>query len=243
MRIQLKFSAKNNKLPLDYRRVFLSYFKYSLSQIANGKYYEKYYFPKNRRPFTFALRLPKADFSCDGITLDENEFTLTFSTGDSMAGFVFMSAFIAQKGKSFRAPFENAYLLQSVVQLPERTVTSDTAIVKMLSPLCLRDHDKENNRDIYYSSASENFPEHASRILAQQLIADGFSEDMACSVRIVPVKCKKTVVKHYNCSIECTLGEFAINADKGVINFLLQFCIGSRKSAGFGLAELVAEGN
>lgn len=54
---------------------------------------------------------------------------------------------------------------------------------------------------------------------------------------------QKTVVKHYNCSIECTLGEFAINADKSVINYLLQFGIGSRKSAGFGLAELVAEGN
>lgn len=243
MRILLKFITFYEKLPVDYRRVFLSFFKRCLSEIANGKYYEKYYFSPNRRPFTFAVKLPSPSFSSSEITIGKNEFSLTFSTGDSTAGFVFMSAFIAQKGKRFPAPFGNTYVLESVTRLTDKTVASDSALVKMLSPLCLREHDKVNKRDIYFSSANPNFSEIANRILSQQLIAEGFSQDIASAVALVPVNCKKTVVKHYDCSIECTIGDLIIKADKSVINYFLQYGIGSRKSAGFGLAELIAEGD
>lgn len=58
MKILLRFILKNNKLPLDYRRIILSFFKRSLSAVANGKYYEKYYFTPERRNFTFAVNLP-----------------------------------------------------------------------------------------------------------------------------------------------------------------------------------------
>lgn len=243
MRIYLKFTTKNEKLPIDYRRVFLSFFKRCLSNIANGRYYEKYYFSPNRRPFTFAVKLPGPSFSSTEITISKNEFSLTFSTGDSTAGFVFMSAFIAQKGKSFPAPLKNAYTLESVTRLPDGVVSSDSAMVKMLSPLCLREHDKDNNRDAYYSVIRENFSEKANKILSRQLLSAGFSEEVACSVAVEPVNCKKTVVKHYGCSVECTLGDLVIKADKSVINYFLQYGIGSRKSAGFGLAELIAEGD
>ncbi|MCQ4023330.1 MULTISPECIES: CRISPR-associated endoribonuclease Cas6 [unclassified Ruminococcus] len=243
MKLLLKFFTKNNKLPLDYRRVFLSFLKKALSEIANGKYYERYYFSPERRPFTFALKLPNPIFSSGEITIGKNEFSLTFSTGDSTAGFVFMSAFIAQKGKTFPAPFHNAYVLTDIMKISEPKVTSDSATVKMLSPLCLREHDKEHNKDIYYSSANKCFSEKATQILSQQLILAGFSEDMVQSVQLIPVNCKKTVVKHYGCAIECTVGKLVINADKSVINYFLQYGIGSRKSAGFGLAELIAEGD
>ena len=41
MKILLRFYLQNNKLPIDYRRIMLSFFKRSLSDIAEGKYYEK----------------------------------------------------------------------------------------------------------------------------------------------------------------------------------------------------------
>ena len=54
---------------------------------------------------------------------------------------------------------------------------------------------------------------------------------------------KKTVVTHYGSKIECSLGNFVIQAkDKAVINHFLKYGIGSRKSAGFGFAELISDG-
>lgn len=241
MKILLKFTLNDRKIPVDYRRVFLSFFKKSLSDVADAKYYEKYYLNIKRRPFTFAVNLPTPKFSKDYITLGKNEMSLTFTTGDNLAGFVFFSAFLAQKNKSFALPLHNEMTLNNVTKLNEKTVAANSALVKMYSPLCLREHIDDKNTDYYYSVASENFADNSNKILTEQLMHEGFSADIAKNVEIVPINCKKTIVKHYDCMIECSLGEFIINADKSVINYFLRYGIGSRKSAGFGFAELITQ--
>lgn len=241
MKILLQFKLKNNKLPIDYRRVILSFFKKALSEIADGKYYEKYYFKPERRNFSFAVNLPNPKFSNSEITLGKNEFRITFSTSDKMTGFVFMSAFIKQKGNNFSAPLGNVFILTNVSQIGDKTASSSTALVKMLSPLCIREHNRGENKDSYYSVASESFEKKANKIIQEQLIESGFDDERVKGFSIKPLNSKKTVVFHYGNYIECSLGEFVLNGGKAIINYLLQSGIGSRKSAGFGLPILVAE--
>lgn len=241
MKILLQFKLKNNKLPIDYRRVILSFFKKALSEIADGKYYEKYYFKPERRNFSFAVNLPNPKFSKSEITLGKNEFRITFSTSDKMTGFVFMSAFIKQKGNNFSAPLENVFILTNISQIGDKTASSSTALVKMLSPLCIREHSRDENKNSYYSVASESFEKKANKIIQEQLIESGFDDERVKGFSIKPLNSKKTVVFHYGNYIECSLGEFVLNGDKAIINYLLQSGIGSRKSAGFGLPILVAE--
>lgn len=241
MKILLQFKLKNNKLPIDYRRVILSFFKKALSEIADGKYYEKYYFKPERRNFSFAVNLPNPKFSKSEITLEENRFRITFSTSDKMTGFVFMSAFIKQKGNNFSAPLGNVFILTNISQIGDKTASSSTALVKMLSPLCIREHSRDENKNSYYSVASESFEEKANKIIQEQLIESGFDDERVKGFSIKPLNSKKTVVFHYGNYIECSLGEFVLNGDKAIINYLLQSGIGSRKSAGFGLPILVAE--
>lgn len=241
MKINLQFQLKNNKLPIDYRRVILSFFKKALSEIADGKYYEKYYFKPERRNFSFAVNLPNPKFSKSEITLGNNEFRITFSTSDKMTGFVFMSAFIKQKGNNFSAPLGNVFILTNITQIGDKTASSSTALVKMLSPLCIREHSRDENKNSYYSVASESFEIKANKIIQEQLIESGFDDERVKGFSIKPLNSKKTVVFHYGNYIECSLGEFVLNGDKAIINYLLQSGIGSRKSAGFGLPILVAE--
>lgn len=241
MKINLQFQLKNNKLPIDYRRVILSFFKKALSEIADGKYYEKYYFKPERRNFSFAVNLPNPKFSKSEITLEENRFRITFSTSDKMTGFVFMSAFIKQKGNNFSAPLGNVFILTNISQIGDKTASSSTALVKMLSPLCIREHSRDENKNSYYSVASESFEKKANKIIQEQLIESGFDDERVKGFSIQPINSKKTVVFHYGNYIECSLGEFVLNGDKAIINYLLQSGIGSRKSAGFGLPILVAE--
>lgn len=241
MKINLQFQLKNNKLPIDYRRVILSFFKKALSEIADGKYYEKYYFKPERRNFSYAVNLPNPKFSKSEITLGKNEFRITFSTSDKMTGFVFMSAFIKQKGNNFSAPLGNVFILTNISQIGDKTASSSTALVKMLSPLCIREHNRGENKDSYYSVASESFEKKANKIIQEQLIESGFDDERVKGFSIKPLNSKKTVVFHYGNYIECSLGEFVLNGDKAIINYLLQSGIGSRKSAGFGLPILVAE--
>lgn len=241
MKILLQFQLRNNKLPIDYRRVILSFFKKALSEIADGKYYEKYYFKPERRNFSFAVNLPNPKFSKSEITLGKNEFRITFSTSDKMTGFVFMSAFIKQKGNNFSAPLGNVFILTNISQIGDKTASSSTALVKMLSPLCIREHSRDENKNSYYSVASESFEKKANKIIQEQLIESGFDDERVKGFSIQPINSKKTVVFHYGNYIECSLGEFVLNGDKAIINYLLQSGIGSRKSAGFGLPILIAE--
>lgn len=241
MRFILKFLLKNNKLPLDYRRVCLSFFKKALSEAADGKYFDEYFLNNQRRPFTFAVQLPSPHFSKESILLDKNETKIIFSTGDTKTGFIFCSSFIAQKNKKFNLPYENTMTLKNIFKVPDKEVTGTEMLVKAISPLCLREHRNEDNRDIYYSVKSENFEEKAKEIIGEQLKDSGFSETLIKDFSISPINARKTVIMHYNCYIECSLGDFAICADKSILNYILKNGIGSRKSAGFGFVDLLTE--
>lgn len=242
MKFLLKYETKNDIFPSDYRRVIMSMLKRTLSEIENGKYFEKYYGAVERRNFTFAIKFPLPKFDKDKIILGENSFNISLSTGDDELGFVFWSAFLAHKNKSYPGPFDNTYTLKSIQKMDERTASSDIVIVKMLSPLCLREHSAEKNRDIYYSVKNENFQEKSKVIISDQLLKAGFSKELSENIEIIPTNARKTVVRYYGTFIECSIGDFCIKADKAVINYFLRFGIGSRKSAGFGFANLIADG-
>ena len=64
----------------------------------------------NIRDFTFAVKFPNAKFEKDNIYLDKNQYIPSFSTDDNTLGYIFMAAFIAQKGKEFNAAYYNIYI-------------------------------------------------------------------------------------------------------------------------------------
>lgn len=124
---------------------------------------------------------------------------------------------------------------------PAASVNGNSALVKMISPLCVREHKEDGNKDYYYSVEKEGFADKAKEIIAEQLLSEGFSKNLTEDVEIIPINAKKTVVYHYSTYIECSIGDFVINGDKSIINYFLKYGIGSRKSAGFGFAELITE--
>ena len=101
-----------------------------------------------------------------------------------------MSAFIKQKGNNFSAPLGNVFTLTNISQLGDKTTNSNTALVNMLSPLCIREHSREENKDSYYSVASDNFEEYANKIIQKQLINSGFDNEMVKCFSIQPINSK-----------------------------------------------------
>lgn len=238
MRLKLKFKLENNVIPLDYRRAFLSFLKKSVSRINEGKYFDTYFVGTNRKPYTFSIGLPYPHFGKTMIELSKNEMEMVFSTGDRLTGCIFHSAFIAMYNKPF--PLKNNVMkLVGIQKLPDLKTESESIAVKMLSPLCIREH--VGNTDVYYSSASENFEEKLNSIVKQQLLFEEFSEKLSETVLIKPINVKKTVVYHYGQYCEVTLGTFLVSGDKAVLSYILQNGMGSRKSACFGCVDLVSE--
>ena len=120
-------------------------------------------------------------------------------------------------------------------------VKNNKAIIKMNSPLVIRNHNKETNSDYYYSCSHRNFTEEALKVIINQLKREGFRGEYLDGVQILPIKCRKVVIKHYDCFIEASVGIFILEGNPAVLNYLIQAGIGSRKSEGFGMMELLTE--
>lgn len=244
MRFILTLEVKKNIFPIEYRKLVLSYIKNALSECNSGKYYDKFFKDTVQKDYCFSVILPKAKFSKNQIELDGNEIKILFSTEDKRkVGFILFSAFIAQKNKKYPLENNNFMILKSIKKKKKEEILNSKAIFKttMGSGICVRDHDRESNKDIYYVYSDKEFREKLQVILKNEVVKAGFREEEANEIKINPIQCKKVVVKHYRRYIDATTGMFEIQADNRILQHFYNVGLGSRKSSGFGMIDLVTQ--
>ena len=241
MKLELLFELKKTEIVKDYRRTFLHIFKTALTQANNGKYYDQYYTEGKSKNFTFSVYFPDAVFKENTIEIPRKMGKLYFSTADSFAGFVFYSAFLELQKTEFQLAEGNTLKISSVKKLNEQLAKGRRALVKTMSPLCIRNHTKESNYDYYYSTEHEKFPEECQRVIGYQLMQAGFSQKICEEFTVTPVNTKKVIVTFYDNKIECSLGYFLLEGDTAAINYLLKAGAGSRHSCGFGTLQYQME--
>lgn len=244
MRLELEFQIKDEIMPLDYRKIFMSYLKKALTDYENAKYFAKYYSNTQEKDFNFSINLGKLKFEQDKILLEGNKIKMIVSTDDRQnTGFVLFNAFLNQKYKRFPLSDGNYITLNNIQILKQRIITSNRCIFKTVlgSSLCIREHNKETNFDKYYSINDKNFSEEVLKKLKEQAFRNNFSENDINSIQFKPLSCKKIVVKHYNCFIDTTVGAFELKANNMLLQYFYQNGLGSRRAESFGMIDLFAE--
>ena len=241
MKFVSEFALEKEELPIDYRRCILSYLKHCLTQANGGKYFDDYYVPGKEKPFCFSVVFSTPKFSKDMVQVMSKKMKLVISSADVKTAFILFSALAAQKGKTYSLPLGNSMRMVSIRQVKEPEVHSSRILVKMMEPLCIRNHNKETNKDWYYSCKDqEAFERESTRVIKTQLMLAGYSEEQS-NVKLAPIDPRMVIIKHYSINIECTIGTFIMEGNPEVLNYLLKNGIGSRKSSGFGVAQLMAE--
>lgn len=244
MRFCLSLNLEKNEFPLDYRRVILSYIKNALLNCNDGKYYDSYFKDTIQKDYCFSVVLPRPKYMKDKILLENKLIKILFSTNDkNKTGFILFSAFISQKNKSFSIPNNNSMKLKNISNQKEQEITNSKVIFKTSkgSGICIRNHNKETNLDTYYTFNDENFQEQLKIVLKNQAITAGFSKYEVGNIKINPIQCKKVVVKHYKSYIDTTVGMFEMQGGSKLLQYFYNVGIGSRKSAGFGMLDLVTQ--
>lgn len=244
MRFCLILELEKNVLPVEYRRVIISYIKNAITMCNNGNYYKKFFDNTNQKDYCFSAILPNPKFEKDKIILSRNEIKILFSTNDKYnSGLILFSAFIGQKNKSYPLPHNNKMTLKSIKNEKQEKITNSKVIFKTTigSGLCVREHDRKNNKDIYYIYDDKEFREKLRLILYNQAIKLGESEKTALDIKVNPIQCKKVVAKHYNRYIDTTVGMFEVEGEPDILQHFYSSGIGSRKSAGFGMVDLVTQ--
>ncbi len=240
MRLKIELELKNEQLPLDYRPAIMSLFKHSLTVYDNGKHFSTYYETGKDKPFTFAVGIPSSTFTKEMIIVPNKKINITFSTSDIGTGIVFFNALSMQKNKRYPLAYENAMIVKNISIEKEVAITTSTIDVVFKSPLCVREHNKENNKDIYYSYEKEGFEEALNKVLEFQIAnSNTLPTSILENFSMVPIRCKKTVVRHHSQFVEVTVGIFSLTGNIALLNYLYTNGIGSRKSSGFGLIEII----
>lgn len=244
MRFYLTLKLEKEEFSLDYRRVILSYIKNAISSCNDGRYYDNYFKDTIQKDYCFSVILPKPKYMSDKIILDSKEIRVLFSTDDSRkTGFILFSAFISQKNKMFKIPNNNSMTLKNISNQKNQEITNSKVIFKTSqgSGLCVRDHNKETNIDKHYVFNDKLFQDKLKIVIKNQAINAGFSKDDVDSIKFNPIQCKKIVVKHYKSYIDSTVGMFEMQGNSKLLQYFYNVGLGSRKSAGFGMIDLISQ--
>lgn len=244
MRFELVCKIKNNEFPVEYSSSIMSFIKSAISKCNEGKYYESFFKENTRKDYTFAVMLPKSTFQKDKILLENNEIKISFSTADSnKTGFIMFNAFMRMRDKSYPLPNGNSMTLTKIIMNKSDVITNSRAIfkTKLGSSVCLRDHNRETNKDIYYCCADDNFREKLIETVKRQLINAEFSEKEVNDLTINNFSNKKVVVKFYKRYIDATTGMFEVKANNEVLQYLYDVGLGSRRNSGFAMLDLVTQ--
>ncbi len=238
MRIKLSFTIEKDSIPIQYRSIFLSYFKNALG-CFNPALLSKYYDSPLQKNFTFAVYLPKARFENDIIIIPNYHINMVWSSDDMEAGVAFYNAFLKQKYKKYPLPYGNFMTLESIRFEKEQVITRETIDVIFLAPLCVRDHNKETNNDQYYAFDREGFEKALRKTLLMQIENNSIPKSTLKNFKMQPVNAKRVIVKHYNQNIESSVGEFRLTGNIELLTHLYTSGMGARKSAGFGCFEIM----
>ncbi|WP_165974094.1 CRISPR-associated endoribonuclease Cas6 [Marinitoga lauensis] len=234
MRLKLVFRLKSNVISKDYRRIFMSFIKKSLENY-DKEIFEEYF--KNKDPilkdYTFSVYFGKCRFE-ENIKLENDNISMFFSTSSYKTGMHFYNAFRAMKYKDF--PTKNNILkLNNIIRLSEKNIYKNEIIIKTLSPILIREHNKE--KDNYYYFDDENATEILKNSIIYQynkLFGNGCK-----SFDIKVLDLKKTTVLNYNKKLKSNLGVFKATGDKEILNFIYKSGIGSKRSSGFGMVDII----
>lgn len=248
--IKIIFETKNNRLPLNYNSLMLSFLKSAVEK-SDPDLYEQW-FDKSRnssslrKSYTFSCSFPApvglggerlSLFQTDGLQLGENSFSFFLSTSDLVDLMKLYNALLGEyKRGEFYPAKENAVRIARIFlsELPE--IRSSSALIRFDSPVLARRHDKDANKDKFLKFHEGEFIDAIRDSTEKALEAAGLdSRRMGVErLELVPVKARSTVVQYYGFKVNGNIGVYEIRGATELLNFLLASGVGSATGSGHG---------
>lgn len=235
---KLTFRLEDNWLPREIDRLLISFLKAS-AQSYSQEFYMKLYDKSQSiiKSFTYSYFLPGAKFSKEKIELAKNEFSMLFSDADQEELLYFFNAFQLMKHKKY--PINgNSMELVSIYMQKLNEIKESEIVIKMQSPLIVRNHNSENNKDIYYTYDMDGFAQALKEnveIFLGRMGVNIKTEDFS----IQGIKGKKVVVPVFGRNTDASIGIYKLTGTCQLLNILYMAGLGARRSEGHGKFEVI----
>lgn len=236
MRLKIECLSENNIVSTSYNRKILSFLKKSL-ELYDKDIKENYYGEPCEKDMSFSCFFPLQKIESDKISLKENNFKIFITFNSIVDGIHFYNSFVLAKNK--RTKFilgDNSFSIKNITKINEKPILEDIAIFKTLSPIVIREK-RENEKDWYHF-----LDEKGIKILKKNIcysLREKFLLEELEKLEIIPIDIKKTVVNFYDIKFTVTKGTFAIKGNRKILEYFYKSGLGSRRSSGFGMLELI----
>ena len=154
-------------------------------------------------------------------------------------GFLLVNVFLSQRNKKFPLPKDTHMILKDVRIIEEKVIREEEAVFQTTigGGVVVREHNKEENKDIYYSVGNGRFEEVLNWLMKERFKRLGYPEDIFKDFSCELLDGRKIVVKHFDLKFPVTTGKFKVKAPKILLEEIYRTGMGSRLSQGFGLLE------
>lgn len=241
MRFSVELLLEGEVIPKDKNRIILSLLKHNYSSYDKKYYHELYEeVPNKMKSYTFAVYMGQCQFLKENILVPNKKIILNFSTYDVKDGIMFYNATLKNKGVKFPIK-DNSLIINRINLVREKAIIDDEVIFKTLSPVSVREHYGNNKATWYHSLNNEKGQEIFIDNLKYQLLSH-FGEERILDIEEVDFEVlmnKEVKVKHYGIEVLANICKLKIKAKPYILNFLYKGGIGSQRSAGFGMVDLI----
>lgn len=236
MRLKIECGLEENTISTSYNRKILSFFKKSL-ELYDREVEKEYYGEPCKKDMSFSCFFPLEKIDGDKIYLKEKNFKIFITFNSIIDGVHFYNSFVNAKNKKIQFNFyENKFTISNIIKLNEKKINNNIAIFQTLSPIIIKE--KITKEKEWFHILDEKGIEILKKNLNYSL-KDKFSLEILDQIEIIPVDIKKIIVNFYNIKFPTTKGIFILKGNKEVLNYFYKSGIGSKKSSGFGMLELI----
>ncbi|MBW4829356.1 MAG: CRISPR-associated endoribonuclease Cas6 [Clostridiaceae bacterium] len=241
MRFNVELLLENDIFPKDKNRIILSLMKHNFNSYDKDYFAELYKeTPNKMKSFTFALYMGNCKFLREEIVIPEKKIILNFSTYDMKDGIIFYNSFLKNKGLEYPIK-DNSIKINRINLNKEKTITENEVIYKTLSPVSVREHFGDNKKTWYHSLSDVKGQEIFMDNLKYQL-KDEFGEDRILDIEEIEIEVlgnKEVKVKNYGIEVLSNICMLKIKAKPYILDYFYKAGIGSQRSTGFGMVDLV----
>lgn len=238
MRLKINCDFDSKIISKDFQSKVVSLFKAGIMK-SSPERYENLFGGNKHKQYTFSVYLPKPRKKGAEIHLNEANCIINFSTGDAETGVIFYNALISLRGSKVLFGAGNHIRVKNIQIVPEKKIISNRTVLRTLSPIASRAHDRETFKNWFYSFEDEEFEPTLKRNMLPYLI-DAFGEQARYDLKklkITPISMKKIVVYCHEIHIESSVGIFELEAEAYLQKYLVENGIGTMTGSGFGMIE------
>lgn len=242
MRFSVEIILENEAIPKDKNRIILSILKSCYSSYSQ-KYYKSLYEDNANKVknFTFSLYMGKCKFLREEILIPNKRIILNFSAYDHQDGIMFYNALLKSKGKRFLIK-NNKVTIGNLRLIKEKPIYSNEVVFKTMSPIVVRQHNGDNKKTWYHSLNTQVGQAIFMNNLKYQL-KDVFGERVLLDFEDIQVEVeasnREVKVKNYGIEVLSNVGKIKIKAKPYILDYIYKAGIGSKRSSGFGMVEIV----